>query len=63
MYNKPMQVKSVKGRSCATFKKCIADDDDIDPDSSFSRSYNRSKCTTTRPITQEDICPFYISGF
>ena len=55
--------KSVKGRCRAASKKRIADDDDIDPDSSFSRSSNRSKCTTTCPITQEDVCPFSISVF
>ena len=53
--------KSVKGRSCATSKKNIADDDDIDPVSSFSRESNQSKCTTTRPITQEEFFPFSIS--
>ena len=30
--------KSAKVHRCATSKKCIADDDDIDPDSLFSRS-------------------------
>ena len=53
--------KRVKGRSCAAYKKNIADDDDIDPHSSFSRSSNRSKCTTTRSITHENMCPFSIS--
>ena len=55
--------KSVKGLSYAASKKHIADDNDIDSDSSFSRSSNRSKCTTTRPITQEDVCSFFISMF
>ena len=55
--------KSVKYRSHAASKKFIADDDYIDPDSSFSRSSNQSKCTTTRPIAQEDFCYFSISMF
>ena len=56
-------IKTVNGRSRAVFKKCITDDGNINPDSSFFRSSNRSKCTITRPIIQEDICPFSISIF
>ena len=52
--------KCGKDRSCAISKKCIADADGIDPDSLFSRSSNRYKCTTTHPITQEDVCNRYM---
>ena len=55
--------KSVKGRSRASTKKRVADDVDVIPNSSFSRSSNRSKCSTTRPLTKDDVCPFAVSVF
>ena len=55
--------KSVKGQSRASSKKRVADESIIEPKSSFSRSSNRSKCSTSRPMTKSDICPFSISIF
>ena len=55
--------KRVKGRSRAASKKRVADDIDVIPNSSFSRSANRSKCSTPRPLTKEDVCPFSVSDF
>ena len=55
--------KSVKGRSRAATKKRVADDIDVIPNTSFSRSANRSKCSTPRPLTKEDVCPFAVSVF
>ena len=46
--------KSVKGHSRAATKKPVADDADIIPNSSCSRSSNRSKCSTPRPLTMHD---------
>ena len=55
--------KSVKGCSSATTKKRVADDSVIDTNSSFSRSSNRSKQSTPRPMSKDDICPFTIVIF
>ena len=55
--------QSVKGSSRAASKKRTADDSVIDPNSSFSRSSNRSKCSTPRPMTKDDLCPFAIVIF
>ena len=55
--------KSVKGQSRAASKKRVADQSIIEPKSSFSRSSNRSKCSTSRPMNKSDICPFSISIF
>ena len=55
--------KSVKGYSRAATKKHVADDGDTIPNSSFARSSNRSKCSTPRPLTKEDVCPFAVSVF
>ena len=55
--------KSVKGCSSAKSKKRVADDSLIETNSSFSRSSNRSKQSTPRPITKNNSCPFSIVIF
>ena len=55
--------KSAKCLSRAASKKRVADDGDNVPNSSFARSSNRSKCSTPRPLTKEDVCPFSVSVF
>ena len=55
--------KSVKGCSSAKSKKRVADDSLIETNSSFSKSSNRSKQSTPRPITKNNSCPFSIVIF